>query len=167
VLYSYSRRTARNSANFLERVVEQMPFPVQRVQMNRGREFFGLVFQEKLQAYSIKFRAARPYSPHLNGKLERSQKTDLQEFYVTANLKDHQLNERLEEWQFHYNLYRSRSSLKGKTPMDVVTEKSALTPLWEEIEARYDPSIKTIWEQNYGWERKLSKYRKKGKPAEN
>lgn len=167
VLYTYSRRTAKNSAHFLERVVEQMPFPVQRVQTDRGREFFGLAFQEKLREYGIKFRPVKPCSPHLNGKVERSQQTDLQEFYVTANLKDSQLNDRLEEWQFHYNWYRSHSSLKGKTPMDVVTEKSALTPLWEDIEAKYDPSKEPIREQNYGWERKLSKGRTKRKPAKN
>ncbi|PTX13100.1 transposase [Pontibacter mucosus] len=161
VLYTYSRRTAKNSAQFLERVVEQMPFPVQRVQTDRGREFFGLAFQEKLREYGIKFRPVKPRSPHLNGKVERSQQTDLQEFYVTANLKDPQLNDQLEEWQFHYNWYRSHSSLKGKTPMDVVTEKSALTPLWEDIEAKYDPSKEPIREQNFGWERKLNKFKKK------
>lgn len=165
VLYTYSRRTAKNSAHFLERVVEQMPFPVQRVQTDRGREFFGLAFQEKLREYGIKFRPVKPRSPHLNGKVERSQQTDLQEFYVTANLKDPQLNDRLEEWQFHYNWHRAHSSLKGKTPVDVVTEKLAVTPLWEDIGAKYDPAKEPIREQNYSWERKLKKYSTKRKPA--
>ncbi len=167
VLHTYSRRTAKNTVDFLERVVEQMPFPIQRVQTDRGKEFFGIAFQEILQEYGIKFRPIKPRSPHLNGKVERSHQTDLQEFYMTANLKDPCLNDRLEEWQFHYNWYRSHSSLKGRTPMDVVTEKSALTPLWEDIEAKYDPAREPIREQNYGWERRLSKYKKKGKPARN
>ncbi|WP_158267594.1 DDE-type integrase/transposase/recombinase [Adhaeribacter arboris] len=42
VLHIYSRRTAKNSINFLERVVEQMPFLIQRVQTDRGQEFFSL-----------------------------------------------------------------------------------------------------------------------------
>jgi hypothetical protein len=82
---------------------------------------------------------------------------------VTANLKDPQLNGRLEEWQFHYNWYRPHSSLKGKTPMDIVIQKSALTLFWEDIEAKYDSSQEPIREQNYSRERKLNQYRKKSK----
>lgn len=144
-----------------------MPFSVQRVQTDRGREFFGLAFQERLREYDIKFRPTKPRSPHLNGKVERSQQTDYQEFYTAANLKDPLLNDRLEEWQFHHNWHRAHSSLKGKIPMDVVTVESALTPLWEDIEAKYDPAKEPIREQNYGWERKLRKYRIKRKPAKN
>jgi transposase InsO family protein len=103
VLHIYSRRTAKNSIDFLERVVEKMPFPIQRVQTDPGQEFSSLSFQQKLHAYCIKFRLIKLRSPHLNGKVERSYQTDLQEFYATANLKDPQLNDRLEEWPFHYN----------------------------------------------------------------
>ena len=38
--------------------------------------------------YSIKFRPVKPASPHLNGKVERSQQTDLREFYATADLSN-------------------------------------------------------------------------------
>ena len=40
VLALYSRRAAANTMRFLERVIEEMPFPVQRIQTDRGREFF-------------------------------------------------------------------------------------------------------------------------------
>jgi len=36
--------------------------------------------------YHVKFRPNKPGSPHLNGKVERSEKTDLEEFYPTVNL---------------------------------------------------------------------------------
>ena len=93
--------------------------------------------------------------------MERSHQTDLQKFYVTANLKDPDLNYRSEEWQFHYNWYRQHSSLKGKTPMDVVCSKSALTPFWEDVEAKYDPIQEPIREQSYRKDRNLTKFRKK------
>lgn len=35
----------------------------------------------------IKFRPVKPRSPHLNGKVERTQRTNLEEFYSQANLK--------------------------------------------------------------------------------
>lgn len=78
VIGLYPRRTAANTIEFLERVVEDMPLPIQRLQTDRGREFFAYKVQEWLQKYYIKFRPIRPRSPHLNGKIERSHKTDLQ-----------------------------------------------------------------------------------------
>jgi len=79
VLAVYPRRSAANSLLFLERMIEEMPFPVQAIQTDRGRKFFAYCFQEKLMQYAIK-----PASPHLNGKVERSQRTDLDEFYPTV-----------------------------------------------------------------------------------
>lgn len=49
----------------------------------------------------IKFRPNKPASPHLNGKVERSQRTDLEEFYALKDLSDfNQLQEELSLWQF-------------------------------------------------------------------
>jgi transposase InsO family protein len=76
VLTLYKRRSAVNSLLFLEKVIEEFPFPIQRIQTDRGREFLAYAFQEKLMEYGIKFRPLKPASPHLNGKVERSQRTD-------------------------------------------------------------------------------------------
>lgn len=69
VLGIYNKRTAANTLLFLERVIEEFPFPIQRIQTDRGREFFGIKVQEKLMEYCIKFRPIKPRSPHLNGKV--------------------------------------------------------------------------------------------------
>ena len=69
----YKRRTAENTLDFM---IEQFSFPIQRTQCDRRREFFAVKVQEKLMKYSIKFRPIKPRSPHLNGKVERSQQTD-------------------------------------------------------------------------------------------
>ena len=76
-----------------------MPFAVQRIQTDRGQEFFAYKVQEQLQAWRIKFRPIRPRSPHLNGKVERAQRTALEEFWATANLKGTSLADELAEWQ--------------------------------------------------------------------
>ncbi len=60
---------------FLDRVIEEMPFPVQRIQTDRGREFFAVAVQQWLMDHCIKFHPIKRASPHLNGKVERSQKT--------------------------------------------------------------------------------------------
>jgi transposase InsO family protein len=110
VLGIYSRRTAQNSVHFLEeRMLEEFPFPIQRIQTDRGTEFFGLEFQSAMRRYGIKFRPNKPRSPHLNGKVERSQMTDKVEFYPTVNLADENLADQLEEWQFAYNWHRPHS----------------------------------------------------------
>ena len=62
--------------------------------------------------YGIKFRPIRPGSPHLNGKVERSQKTDKLEFYATCDLDDPDLEDRLAEWQHYYNWRRPHGALK-------------------------------------------------------
>ena len=77
VLALYPRKKAVNSKVFLEKAIEEMPFPIQRIQTDRGREFFGLPFRECLLEWGIKFRPIKLRSPHLNGKVERSQRTDL------------------------------------------------------------------------------------------
>lgn len=78
-----------------------MPFPIQRLQIDRGREFFAYVFQERMMEYGIKFRPNKPASPHLNGKVERSQKTDLEEFWSTVDLMSPNLEKQLDEWQIY------------------------------------------------------------------
>ena len=81
VIGMYPRRTARNTVDFLERVFEEMPFPVQRIQTDRGQEFFAYLVQDQLRAWRVKFRPIRPRSPHLNGKVERAQRTTLEVVY--------------------------------------------------------------------------------------
>jgi putative transposase len=48
VLGLYKKRTASNTLLFLERLIEQMPFSIQRIQTDRGKEFFAYKVQEKL-----------------------------------------------------------------------------------------------------------------------
>src|SRR5438876_82955 len=64
----------------------------------------------------IKFRPIPPRSPHLNGKVERSQLTDLTEFWARHSPKEEGIHQRIEEWQFIYNYRRSHGGLGGKTP---------------------------------------------------
>ena len=139
VLGLYPRRTASHAVHFLEnRMLEEFPFPIQRIQTDRGAEFFGATFQDTLRRYCIKFRPNRPRAPHLNGKVERSQQTDWIEFYSSVDLRDVDLSQRLEEWQFFYNWHRPHSALNGHTPMERCCQLLEQTPLLEEVEAQYD-----------------------------
>jgi transposase InsO family protein len=144
VLALYPRRSAVNTLLFLERVLEELPFPIQRVQTDRGREFFALAVQQRLMDYAIKFRPVKPASPHLNGKVERSQRTDLEEFYATVDLEAEDLEKALFAWQDHYNHFRPHGSLNGLTPWEKWYERTKFTPCWDDIEALYDPTKERI-----------------------
>ncbi len=159
VLRCYSRRTAANTVDFIECVVDEMPFPIQRIQTDRGREFFAEKVQKQLMICGIKFRPNKPASPHLNGKVERSQKTDKSEFYPTIdlNISLEELDELLAEWQTYYNWERPHSSLKGLTPIERVIELSDQTPLSEEVSQDYQVWKERFQEQNYKLELRLRK----------
>jgi len=158
VMELYKRRSATNTLDFIDVMIEQFPFPVQRIQCDRGREFFAVKVQEKLMKYSIKFRPVKPGSPHLNGKVERSQQTDLREFYANTDLSNFEtLKNQLKEWQFSYNYQRLHGSLNGKTPAQYSGELGDKTPLWEDVIAAYDLSKEHIQEQNYKIELALRK----------
>lgn len=66
---------------------------------------------------------ARPRTPHLNGKVERSDWIDDQEFYQLLD-KDgitddiHLFNDKLREWEDYYNYQRPHGALDGQTPYE-------------------------------------------------
>jgi transposase InsO family protein len=104
-----------------------MPFSIQRFQTDRGKEFMAYELQEKMMEWGIKFCPIKPGSPHLNGKVERSQRTDLDEFYSSIAIKDPELETYLAEWEFYYNWHRPHSSLAGKTPNEKYSDMSNQT----------------------------------------
>jgi transposase InsO family protein len=129
--------------------LKNFPSQFRGFRTDRGREFFAYSFQEKLMEYAIKFRPVRPASPYLNGKVERSQRTDLDEFYRTADLKSSDLSQRLEEWQNHYNQYRVHGSLNGRTPWEAWLERLSLTPFRDAVEAAYSLPAERIRHPHY------------------
>jgi hypothetical protein len=47
---------------------------------------------------------------------------------------------RLAEWQHYYNWARLHGSLNGHTPIEAFCAKQEATPVWDEVEAKYDPN---------------------------
>jgi transposase InsO family protein len=84
------RRTAADTVDFLEQVLEEVleevPFSIQRLQTDNGTEFLAYQVRDLLLELCIKHRPIPPRTPHLNGKVERAQKTTLDEFCATTTL---------------------------------------------------------------------------------
>jgi transposase InsO family protein len=142
-LYSFSGScpvfpsNSKHTIDFIDRVVEQMPFPIQQFQIDNGREFTAYKVQDLLLAWGTKFRPIRPAASHLNSKVERVQKTVLDEFYPTIDLEDVNLQLELEQWQFYYNWQRIHGSL-GTTPVARCCELFDKIPLAEEVKLLFD-----------------------------
>ena len=160
VLRLYKRRTAANTLDFLDCVIEEMPFPIQRIQTDRGTEFFAMKVQQKLMEYGIKFRPNKPGSPHLNGKVERSQKTDKSEFYATVDLKSADLDSLLADWQHYYNWERPHGAHNGKSPIERYFELSDETPYSDEIENHYHVDDEHIQDINYKKELEIQRLKR-------
>ena len=60
----------------------------------------------------------------MTGKVERSHRSDSQEFYQLLDYKnDVDLKAKLDEWERFYNLHRPHGAFSGKTPYAALKEK--------------------------------------------
>ncbi len=63
-------------------------------------------------------------TPQLNGKVERTHRSDEQEFYQLLSYKDDvDLEAKLGEWEQFYNFARPHGAFNGKTPYEALREK--------------------------------------------
>ena len=132
-----------------------MPFPIQRLQTDRGAEFFAEAVQRRLMAKTVKLRPIPPRSPHLNGKVERAQRTVLEEFWATVDARAPGIGDQLAVWVHHYNWDRPHEALGGLCPIDRVCERADKTPIWAEVDAAYDAARERIQVREYAVEKAL------------
>lgn len=123
VIRIYARNTTANAIDFFETVKQIFPATIREVQTDNGPEFttefgFHLIQQQ------VKHRLIRPRTPRLNGKVERSHRTDEQEFYSRQTFNDSEdLKAKLVGWEKHYNTERPHMALGGQTPAEVLDAK--------------------------------------------
>lgn len=121
----YDRHNQENAIDFVNYVVDKFPFRIHTIQTDNGHEF-NTRFHWHLYDIGINHRYIRPMTPHLNGKVERSHKTDKMEFYQFLEYTDDvDLNEKLAYWENFYNFARPHASLGYKTPYERLKERMA------------------------------------------
>lgn len=118
VLRLYRRQNQWSSLDFLGEVQRALPFPIRKLQSDNGAEF-PLAFSLIVQEAGIRYRYIKPRHPEQNGKVERSHRTDQEEFWsrhTFVNLES--AVPALAAWQHHYNYERFSLALQGQTPAE-------------------------------------------------
>jgi transposase InsO family protein len=111
------RLTSQQGAAFLERVVATLPFPVQAIQSDGGSEFLG-DFGRAVGELKLVHYFNRPNYPQGNGRVERSFRTDDEEFYHVQELPADLggLEGALLAWNHVYENVRPHQALGYRTP---------------------------------------------------
>lgn len=127
VLRIYPRCNQKTAIQFLDYLLEKLPFGVEAIQTDNGAEFASQFHYHVLDR-GIRHVYIKPATPRLNGKVERSHRIDAEEFYRMLDgvvIDDTQLfNDKLQEWEDFYNFNRPHGGLDGQTPYDRLKQKT-------------------------------------------
>jgi transposase InsO family protein len=116
----YNRHNQKNAIAFIDYVIEKFPFRIHTIRTDRGHEFQAQ-FHWHVEDKGMRHVYIKPRSPQLNGKVERSHRSDGEEFYQLLTYKDDvDLNEKLAEWERFYNLERPHGAFQGRTPYEML-----------------------------------------------
>ena len=120
--WSYDNANARNTLDFLEKVLKRSPFNIQKIRTDQGKEFIALDVKAYLKRNNIIHRLNTPYCPEENGKIERFHKTLNQKalrygFPPSESLDS--LQYKLNLFLHYYNYQKKHRGLgmNGLTPM--------------------------------------------------
>jgi transposase InsO family protein len=101
----YPKHNQASAIEFVNYVRERFPFRIHTIQTDNGHEFQAK-FHWHCEDLVMQHVYIKPRSPHLNGKVERSYFTDIQEFYQLIDYTDDiDINRRLEQWEIFYKCY--------------------------------------------------------------
>ena len=123
VLKIDERHTQANAINFVDHVIAKFPFRIREIRTDNGHEFQAK-FHWHVEDLGIRHAYIKPSSAQLNGKVERSHRSDGQEFCQLLSYKgDVDLEAKLEEWERFHNFHRPHGAHSGKTPYEALREK--------------------------------------------
>ena len=117
------RRTTAAVCRALPGLLDTIPFPLRCIQTDNGSEF-GRDLTRLLLRLGIRHTRIRPRCPHLNGKVERVQRTVQEEFWDGIGPGPLEEWERfLQDYLRFYNRTRLHSALDYSTPMKYALQR--------------------------------------------
>jgi len=119
----YNRHTQKSAIDFVDHIIKKFPFRIQQIRTDRGHEFQAQ-FHWHVEDLGIRHVYIKARTPQLNGKVERSHRSDQEEFYQLLTYKDDvDLEAKLAEWEQFYNFARPHGAHAGKTPYESLRKK--------------------------------------------
>lgn len=108
------------TCEFLEEVLSKAPFSLNKVRMDNGNEFQSRV-RAFLEKRKISYIYNQPSRPDQNGKVERTHRIDIEEFYLKdLSQSFEQRQHGLAKYVFHFDNERPHwgFGMDGKTPLE-------------------------------------------------
>ena len=131
VLRIYPKLNQQTAIQFLDYLLERLPFRVEVIQTDNGVEF-GSGFHWHVLDKGVGHVYIKPRTPRLNGKVERSHRIDAEEFYRLLDgvvIDDAKVfNDKLQEWEDFYNYHRPHGGLDGQTPYERLKQRTQTRP---------------------------------------
>jgi putative transposase len=123
---AFNRATAAAASIFLDKVIADMPFAIEAIQVDGGSEFKA-EFEQACQAKAIRLYELPPKRPQINGAVERCNGSWRYEFYASYDLPRsvEALNPILDSFQHLYNHHRPHGALAGLTPIAYLKQRRA------------------------------------------
>lgn len=123
VLSVSTRISSKAAERFLLECVKAFKFKIEAVQTDNGSEFKGY-FDQASKRLGILHYWIEPRSPKQNSYVERSHRTDQEEFYQQGNMRSSLANllPLLKAWEYKYNYVRPHQSLNYLTPMEYLAK---------------------------------------------
>jgi transposase len=127
VLRLYPRQNQHSSLHFFRELRAALPFAIRKLQCDNGSEF-PLAFKLAVEAAGIRHKYIKPRRPQQNGKVERSHRVDEEEFWGCHDFATgDEAEEPLRAWERTYNYDRFSLALHGKTPMEKLQARLAVS----------------------------------------
>ena len=133
VLRIYDDFSVQRSLQFLREVTAALPFKIRAIRTDGGAEFTYPMPTPKVHPFTqacsrlgIHHRVNRPGYPQANGKVERSHRTDNEEFYRMTPASRWMTD--LPLWERRYNCQRAHQSLLGLSTLSSASAFSSGSP---------------------------------------
>ena len=124
----YPRCDQKTAIQFIDYVLERLPFPVQIIQTDNGAEFQS-AFHYHVLDKGVGHRDIKPRTPRLNGKVARAHRIDAEALLDGLVIDEAKVsNNKLREWEDYYNYHRPHGGLGGQTPYERLRQITQTRP---------------------------------------
>lgn len=135
----YRDKSSASTKHFVLGLIEKAPFAIECIQTDHGAEFTNRMFDSNCSVsekakehvldrvcreHSIRHKLIPVGQCEVNGKVERSHRTDEKEFYARTEWRSYrELGKKFNRWIRRYNERRLHGGIGWKTPAQFLKEK--------------------------------------------